>query len=238
MKTSGGRPALDAGFDFTSNMRRLVADVTCRLPELRHVDFSRVAVSFSQARTRSSYGIYASLTPMRFEGGSLFGVRRRRKYTVQRLYDAAGLEMLYILTFYLPRFMDVPFQEKLTTILHELWHISPAFDGDIRRHPGRCYVHTGSQKEYDAAMAELARQWLDLSPPEELYGFLRHDFRQLKDRHGGCSAAGFAIRNSFRVRVESLAPPRVRFSNLPAFKSGRLYRQARKPAPRKVALSK
>ena len=58
------------------------------------------------------------------------------------------------------RFMDVDFEEKLVTIFHELWHVSPRFDGDLRRHPGRCYMHTGSQKDYDAQMLRLARRWL------------------------------------------------------------------------------
>ena len=42
------------------------------------------------------------------------------------------------MSFYLPRFCDQSLDEKLSTVMHELWHISPAFDGDIRRLPGRC----------------------------------------------------------------------------------------------------
>ena len=57
-----------------------------------------------------------------------------------------GVEMMYILKFYLPRFQNESFEEKLTTIFHELWHISGDFNGDIRRHAGRCYVHTSSER--------------------------------------------------------------------------------------------
>src|SRR5688500_5809327 len=92
--------------------------------------------------------------------------------------------MLYILTFYLPRFQDQSFQEKLVTIFHELWHIGPLFDGDLRRHEGRCYAHTSSQAEYDGHMAVLAHQWLALGPPDELIAFLRYDFQQLQLHHG------------------------------------------------------
>jgi hypothetical protein len=173
------------GFNFTSQMHAVCADMVSRLPELRHIDLARVAVTFSQARKRVRHGLFATLTPMRFEGGALSGQRHRRRYTVQRVYDDRGTEMLYILAFYLPRFMDVPFQEKLATILHELWHISPDFNGDIRRHPGRCYAHTHSQKEYDQAMQRLAQRWLDRAPPAELYSFLRLRFNQLHKQHGG-----------------------------------------------------
>ena len=181
-----GSPSLDirAGFDFTLHMRRVCEDMVARLDVLKHVDLARVAVSFCQTRKAVPHGMYASLTPLRFAGGATETVRRGRRWRVQRLVDRDGREMLYILNFYLPRFLDLPFPAKLATIVHELWHIGPRFDGDLRRFGGRCYAHTGSQKRYDTHMASLARKWLALGPPESLYEFLRHDFRALAQRHG------------------------------------------------------
>ena len=92
--------------------------------------------------------------------------------------------MLYILTFYLPRFLDQPFHEKLTTVTHELLHVSPRFDGDLRRFEGRCYMHSPRQEEFDRQAADLARQYLASRPPVEIYEFLRYDFRELARRHG------------------------------------------------------
>ena len=173
------------GFDFTAGIGAVCCDMVRRLSELHHIDMRQVAVSFSQTRHRATHGLHATLTPMRFEGGQRTGIRRDRRYAAQQILDEEGQEFLYILSFYLPRFMDVPLTEKLTTILHELWHISPQFDGDIRRHPGRCYAHAHSQKEYDEKMARLADRWLSLAPPEDLYAFLRHDFDELHRRYGG-----------------------------------------------------
>jgi hypothetical protein len=173
------------GFDFTSAIRSVAEDMTGRLPELAHIDLSRVCVAFSTTRSRSPYGVQASLTPLRFQGGALEGKRRGRRYRVQQVLDTNGREMLYIFTTYLPRFMDLVFHEKLVTILHELWHISPAFDGDIRRHAGRCYAHSSSKENYDAAMGKLADRWLAAAPPRELYGFLERDFDKLLQSHGG-----------------------------------------------------
>ncbi|NLF72143.1 MAG: hypothetical protein GX575_24180 [Candidatus Anammoximicrobium sp.] len=183
---SGRSPANPSvrGFSFTNSMRRFCADAIVRLPPLAHIDLTHVAISFAQARKRTSHGMYASLTPMRFAGGALTCRRRTRTYGIQRLYDAQGREILYILTFYLPRFMDLGFREKLVTIFHELWHISPLFDGDLRRHPGRCYAHTHSQKEYDAEMEALARQYLSAAPPVAAYEFLQGSFSDLLARHG------------------------------------------------------
>jgi predicted metallopeptidase len=165
-------------------MRHVAADMTERLPELAHIDLSRVCVAFTQARKAGPHGLQASLTPLRFPGGATEGIRRGRRYRVQRVVDRQGREMLYILTFCLPRFMDLVLREKLITVLHELWHISPAFDGDIRRHAGRCYAHTHSQKEYDEEMGRLADRWLEQSPPASLYAFLHHDFASIVEEHG------------------------------------------------------
>ena len=172
-----------SGFDFTLHMRRLCEDLTDRLPELRHIDLSRVAIGFSQTRKRTSHGMYASLTPLRFVGGAVETVRRGRRWTIQRLYSPSGREMLYILGFYLPRFCQIDFHEKLTTVVHELWHISPDFDGDVRRYGGRCYVHTKSG-DHDRQAERLAQAWLAQRPPESLYAFLQLRFQELQQRHG------------------------------------------------------
>jgi|TARA_Y100001934_G_C11883563_1_gene554294 predicted metallopeptidase len=159
-------------------------DICDRHPQMRHIDMSRVAVAFSQTRKGVRHGIHASLTPMRFEDGAMEGKRRGRMYRAQRLFDAAGIEMLYILKFYLPRFQNESFEEKLTTIFHELWHISADFNGDIRRHAGRCYVHTSSEKEYDRQMLQFARQWLQMGPPDEVFDFVKLKFSELQRRYG------------------------------------------------------
>lgn len=173
-----------APFDFTQALNRLCEDITLRHEAFAHIDMSRVAVCFSQARSRALHGLQAKLTPMRFEAGALTSVRRGRQWTVQRLHIGQR-EMLYILTFYLPRFLDQSFKEKFITVLHELYHISPLFDGDIRRFAGRCHVHTGSQRQYDQQMDDFAREYLASGPPESLYGFLKMNFRELHQTHGG-----------------------------------------------------
>ena len=162
----------------------LCNDISQRSPAFDHVRMDEVAVTFAQARRRVTWGLQAKLTPLRFECGALTTRRNGQTWQVQRLMHGPR-EMLYILTFYLPRFLETTFEEKLTTVFHELYHISPQFDGDIRRMEGRYHVHSHSQKEYDAQMALLAREWLARKPPKELYGFLRNRFGTLHRRFGG-----------------------------------------------------
>src|SRR5580700_8780524 len=172
-----------AGFDFTRAMRVLCEDVAPRLPQFAHLRIDEIAITFAQTRRRVPHGLQAKLTPLRFENGSLMTRRGGRAWTVERLYEG-DREMLYILTFYLPRFLDHSFREKLITVFHELYHISPGFDGDIRRMDGRYHVHTHSQQEYDREMDRLAEQYLRRSPPPELYDFLKLNFRGLCARYG------------------------------------------------------
>lgn len=191
------------GFDFTYHATRLCRDLSQRLAELRHVDMGRVAVRYCQVRKSVPYGLQASLTPLRFERGSLYTNRSGRRFTIQRLYTPAGVEMLYLLSFYLPRFLNQSFEEKLATVVHELWHISPDFNGDVRRLPGRCYAHGQSEEDYHASMHGLARRWLELKPPEDLFSFLRHDFVSLRRRHG--AIYGVRIRTPRLIPADSAA---------------------------------
>lgn len=170
--------------DFTGHMNRLCQDVCERLEVFQHICMEQVAVTFAQSRNASIYGIQAKLTPMRFEKGSLTTSRHGREWTVQRFY-LGKVEMLYILTFYLPRFQNNTFREKMITVLHELYHISPYFDGDIRRFEGRYHAHSSSQKEYDLLMERYVDEYLQLAPPKNLYAFLEHDFHGLLKQHGG-----------------------------------------------------
>jgi hypothetical protein len=185
MNVSVPHPSHSPGpFDFSRAMWLLCHDITQRMEEFSHIRMPEVAVSFAQARRNVSWGLQAKLTPMRFEQGALTTHRVGREWTVQRLYRGEH-EMLYILTFYLPRFLETPFEEKLTTVFHELYHISPMFDGDIRRLEGRYHVHSHSQDEYDREMAVFARQWLNKKPPKELYSFLRSRFGTLHRKYKG-----------------------------------------------------
>lgn len=171
-------------FDFTTHVERLATDVSRRVALLSHIDTTRVAFSWSQTRKAVAHGIYATLTPLRFRGGALAQRRRGQTWVTQRVVDHAGRDYLYLMTFYLPRFLNCPAQEKLETLVHEMWHVGPQFDGDLRRHAGRCYAHGPSKAAFDAKVASLTREYLDTSPRQELMEFLRHDHRGLCERYG------------------------------------------------------
>lgn len=170
-------------FDFCAFVRRLCDDIALRSQEFAHIRTDQVLFAVTKARNGRIHGLQARVTPLRFRGGGLVREHRAARYQVQR-HVVAGREMLYLMTFCLPRFLNQPFDDKLVTIFHELYHIGPAFDGDLRRHTGRCSIHTRSRRGYDERMAELARTYLASGPDPDLHAFLRLEFRQLRQRHG------------------------------------------------------
>ncbi len=188
-------------FDFCHHVRELCVDIVSVCDELRHIDVSRVLFAATQARSDRLHGLQARLTPLRCHGGRLTRRRRGTLYQVQR-YFVDGREMMYLLTIVLPRFLDGEFDEKFITLFHELYHISPLFDGDLRRHPGRYTVHSHSQHAYDKQMAAMAREYLGVRRDSPLHAFLRLNFAQLQHRHG--SVIGVVVP---RPRLLPILPP-------------------------------
>ncbi len=170
-------------FDFCHHVRRLCEDITQRCEELSHIDVRKLLIGITQARSGVRHGLQARVTPLRFRHGLTTRRRDGVLYQVQR-YFVDGREMLYLVTFCLPRFLDQSFDDKFITLFHELYHISPAFEGDLRRLDGRCMLHSRSQRAYDAQMARLARGYLTSGADPTLHAFLRLDFAQLAHRHG------------------------------------------------------
>jgi predicted metallopeptidase len=193
-------------FSYTDAMQAVVQDVVATLPELRHVDLDRVLLSIGQARQSSKHGVYASCLPLRFQGGASETVVRGRTWRMPPLRHE-GREILYVLYFMLPRFHEEQeYAEKLATVIHELYHISPRFDGDIRRFPGKNFAHGHSREVYHAAMRKLAARYLAESPRAQEHRFLQMPFSELLAHPGGIT--GRCVTKPRPVLVTETWPPR------------------------------
>ena len=171
-------------FNYTDSIRRVCEDMVFRLPVFAAIRMDQVAVSFVRTRNRAMYGVFASVTPLRFPGGKLRSAEKGKILEMPALTDRQNRPILYILSIYAPRFIDLQITDKVNTLVHELYHISPDFDGSIRSFGGRYYAHGASRKEYDAKVKRYADQWLSSDPPPELWDFLRYDFKTLCARYG------------------------------------------------------
>ena len=182
-------PPGDGPFNFSAQMKRLSNDVIARCPLYAGFDVERILFCVTRTRRQGKNGLLAKVTPMRCQDGALTHRRRGQVYQVQS-YWVGEVNILYLMTFCLPRYMNQSFDEKMITVFHELHHISPAFDGDLRRHEGRYCFHTNNQKHLDQEMAGLVREYLATNPDPALFAFLRVTFDQLRARYGHiCGAA-------------------------------------------------
>jgi hypothetical protein len=187
-------------FNYTTELSEVVQDIVATLDdEFRHIDLNRVLLSITQARQKSKHGVYASCMPLRFENGETEQRRGRFRWEWRPLKRGEH-EMLYIVYFMLPRFhQETDYPEKIATIIHELYHISPHFNGDIRRFAGKNYAHGHSREVYHEAMRVLAKEYLAKSARAETWAFLHTPFEELLARPGG--VVGFSIPRPQPVRV-------------------------------------
>lgn len=189
--------------NLTRELEILIADIVRRVPELGHIDASRVLVCISSTRGGGVHGTYAKIHPLRFAGGlRTMEVRRGRRTCTCTMPEVTfgGREILYIIYFLVPRFLNLPLREKLVTVFHELYHVSPLFDGDLRRFPGRNYAHGSSRKGYNAIVAGLVDSYLRVPDRPDFTGFLEGDMEQLRARHRAVVGRRFPAP---RIRISS-----------------------------------
>ncbi|HTP66815.1 MAG TPA: putative metallopeptidase [Geobacteraceae bacterium] len=175
-----------ATLNLTAELERLIADIVDRIDEFSHIDPRRILVCVSSTRSGGVHGTYAKIHPLRFENGSRtksVGRGMRRHVYESPAITHRGVEMLYVVYFLIPRFLNLPFREKMITLFHELFHISPEFNGDIRRFPGRNYAHGSSTKRYNKCMARLVDAYLKADGDDHSAEFLKGDMAEIRQRY-------------------------------------------------------
>ncbi len=149
--------------DLSAELSHLAGDVCRRVKVLAHIDPEALLFTLSRSRALGEHGLYARICPLRpWNGNNEVTRRQRGRLEIWRLprLQHEGRDILYLINLLVPRFFRLSFREKLHTLLHELYHISPSFDGSLRRFPGRCHAHGRSRRRYDADVAVLVDDYL------------------------------------------------------------------------------
>lgn len=181
--TGKNNTADPTGFDFTGNMHLLIADIARTHPVFEHINPSNLLVAISPSNGKKS-GVIAKLRPLRFEGGAKTRIVRGIEFAAPEI-TIKGNEILYIIYFHLPRYQNHDDKKsKLSTVLHELYHISPEFNGDVRRFSGKNYAHSNSKKDYDALIQTLTEEYLKITSKQELSAFLKYKYGELRRKYG------------------------------------------------------
>lgn len=182
-------------------MALLVEDVVKTHPAFNHINSDNVLVAISHANG-SRNGVVAKLRPMRFEGGSKTKTIRGIEYIAPEV-NLNKNAILYIVYFHLPRFLNHGnYKNKLATVMHELYHISPLFNGDIRRFSGKNYAHGNSRGDYDGIINRYTDEYLNSTAKPELSLFLKYKYSELKRKYGAIYGDMIRIPRSNIVRQE------------------------------------
>jgi len=91
----------------------------------------------------------------------------------------------------------LPLEEKVKTIIHELYHVSESFDGDIRRFPGRNFAHSSRISTFDSISEKIAKEWLSKTSIDT--GILSQTSEELKRNFG--KVAGVRVSKPKIVRL-------------------------------------
>src|SRR5438132_4917204 len=149
--------------------RRLAADMARKLSELSHIQPARILFVAGEARR----GSRATIKP-------LAGTRVSLK----------GKRALYCITLRPKFFRASTPEQRVATLLHELLHISPRFDGTLD--PERRHSRLG-QGRFEALLRPLLKRYLADGDPSLIGGLSHHGevvARQWLERPTGPSSAG------------------------------------------------
>jgi len=187
-----------SSFNYTEHLDNLIGEWICRYPQLKHLDMDRVVLSLGRCRSRSYRGEYANITSLRFPYGDeprRCGDKIYRWPTILKNGRAA----LYLIKFYLPRFHNLSFEDKVSTILHELHHIDPKFNGRFRNFGGRHWAHGPSQNSFERMYESLKRDIMG-NPGRFCELFLHCRFSTLLKRFGDVYGDTYACLRSYEQK--------------------------------------
>lgn len=165
------RPSIN----LTAQLEDVVRDLCVRVPEFAHIQPGRLLLSVARTRSRRG-GVFAKIVPMCFPDGTPFKVIKGRQYALPQIPTLDG-NILYLIYIYVPRFFEQPFERRLLTLAHELYHIAPQFDGTIRRVGNG--AHGASRNRFNDNLQPLLQRYLDTTPLVETLAILRSDFNTL-----------------------------------------------------------
>jgi hypothetical protein len=147
----------------TRAVRRLIQDVARRVPELSHVRASRVLVVAGEARRASR----ATIRPAEVRASEVRERAGERKPEIR----LRGKKILYVITLRPLWFVGSTAEQRIATILHELYHVSSRFDGTLHR--GRRHTKL-PRARYDAKIRRLRDRYLADAPAELVQPFSHH----------------------------------------------------------------
>ncbi len=168
--------------NLTDVLTALIQEVIARTTIFTHCVPSQMTVCMGSNRSGKG-AVYGKLVPLRFRDGAEALTYRGTTYAMPRVISR-GIPQLYLIYFYYPRFFDLPPGEKLRVVFHELYHISPRFNGDIRRMAKVKASHGGSRKLFDRRFEHEMKLFHEYIAGTAYMNFLDLNTRRLHEVFG------------------------------------------------------
>lgn len=164
--------------NITDTLTLLTAHIIEETDIFSHIDLDSCLVCISSNRKNSRGAIYGKVVPLKFKNGSSTVTYRGNLYHMPRV-EHRGKELLYLIYYYMPRFFDLSAREKCNVIFHELYHISPWFNGDIRRMGKKKAAHGHSKKHFDTHYEKQLEDYMHMVENTPFIKFLNLTSRDL-----------------------------------------------------------
>jgi|GEM_PF-1284392 len=153
----------DLKADLNQEFRTLISLVCEAVGEFQAYDVRRIAISLSASKGTGKFGTWAYVVPLRYVGGGLerrgvrWGLPGSYRYESARIEEREP-EARYLMTFLVPKFFRLSSEQRLETIVHELYHLHPTLRGDLRRFALPHLHHGPTPALYRAKVKSLAAE--------------------------------------------------------------------------------
>jgi Putative phage metallopeptidase len=114
--------------NLTDGFHDAAREIIDLVPEFAHIKVEQVHFAIFHSRAAQQTLTFARCYPLSTE----IKRRGRRVYALSHVYTPQGKRAKYLLAFAWTRFWDMSPRERLETLVHELYHIGPRFDGEPR----------------------------------------------------------------------------------------------------------
>ena len=165
--------------NLTDVLTLIIHDMIKSTGEFKSFDINKILVCCASNRKDFKGAIYGKLQPLRFKDGSEIIKHNKKYYTIPKIV-LNNIEILYIIYLYVPKFFNLSIKDKINVIFHELYHISPEFNGDIRRMSKFKSAHGHSKKAFEDHYIEYAENYFNKIDGTPFYSFLQMSSEDIK----------------------------------------------------------
>lgn len=158
--------------NLTDVLTLIIHDMIKSTEEFKPFNLNKILICCASNRNDFKGATYGKLIPLRFKNGSEIINHNGRFYKIPKV-TINDIEILYLIYFYIPKFFNLSAKDKVNVMFHELYHINPGFNGDIRRMGEFKSAHGHSKKSFEEKYIDYADKFYDKIESTPYYNFLQ-----------------------------------------------------------------